>query len=161
MIQAAAGKLISVVPVKACDNSDEAGMAIIGAAFFRGSQGGLPPWAVESVPSVYSSLFNAFNKNVDAFGRILEISMTIRLADADRFGSVHGGSLLSGKFFEKMTDKTKINFIHEAKDIAKLDTTASWRRLKTLIKKACGGKKKDTDFKQRPALTTWETLDRV
>ena len=161
MIRAGARKLGSLVPVNAGDNLEEAGIAIIGAALFRGSQGGLPPWAVESVPSIYSSLFNAFNKDVDSFGRIFEISMAIRLADEKRFGSVQGGSLLSGKFFEKMTEKTKLNFINQAKDIARIDTAASWRRLKSLIKQACGGKKKDTDFKQRPALTTWDTLDRV
>jgi len=161
MIQAGARKLVSIVPVIAGDNADEAGMAIIGAAFFRGSQGGLPPWAVESVPSIYSSLFGAFNKDINTFGRFLEISMAIRLYDEKCFGGVQSGSLLSGNFFGKMTEKTKLNFIHQAKDIARIDTTASWRRFKTLIKQACGGKKKDTDFKQRPALTTWDTLDRV
>ena len=103
----------------------------------------------------------ALNKNVDSFGQLFEISMSIRLLDNRRFGSVEGGSLLSGRFFEKMNDKAKIKFIEQSKDNARIDTTASWRRLKTLIKQACGGKKKDTDFKQRPALTAWDTLDRV
>ncbi len=161
MIQEGARELASVIPVNITNDPDTAGMAIIGAALFRGSQGGLPPWAVETVPSVYSSLFKALDKNVDSFGRMFEISMTIRLADNRLFGSVEGGSLLSGRFFEKMTDKAKVSFVEQAKDQARSDTTASWRRLKTLIKQACGGKKKDTDFKQRPALTSWDTLDRV
>ncbi len=161
MIQAGARELASVIPVNNENDPDTAGMAIIGAALFRGSQGGLPPWAVESVPSVYSALFKALNKNVDSFGQLFEISMSIRLLDNRRFGSVEGGSLLSGRFFEKMNDKAKIKFIEQSKDNARIDTTASWRRLKTLIKQACGGKKKDTDFKQRPALTAWDTLDRV
>ncbi len=161
MIQAGARELASVVPVNIENDPDTAGIAIIGAALFRGSQGGLPPWAVESVPSVYSSMFKALDKNVDSFGHMFEISMTIRLAENRRFGSVQGGSLLSGRFFERMNDKAKVNFVEQAKDHAKSDTTASWRRLKTLIKQACGGKKKDTDFKQRPALTSWDTLDRV
>ena len=161
MIQAGARELASVVPVKIKHDPDIAGMAIIGAALFRGSQGGLPPWAVETIPSVYSSLFKALNKNVDSFGHMFEISMNIRLFDGRRFGSVEGGSLLSGRYFEGMSDKARMSFIEQAKDHAKSDTTASWRRLKTLIKQACGGKKKDTDFKQRPALTAWDTLDRV
>lgn len=161
MLQAGARELVSVVPVNITNDPDEAGIAIIGAALFRGCQGGLPPWAVESVPSVYSSLFRALNKNVDTFGHMFEVSMSTRLVGNERFGSVEGGSLLSGRFFEKMNDKAKLSFIQQAKDHAKSDTTASWRRLKTLIKQACGGKKKDTDFKQRPALTTWDTLDRV
>ena len=160
MIQAGARELASVIPVN-IEDPDTAGMAIIGAALFRGSQGGLPPWAVESVPSVYSALFKALNKNVDSFGQLFEISMSIRLLDNRRFGSVEGGSLLSGRFFETMKDKAKIKFIEQSKDHARIDTTASWRRLKTCIKQACGGKKKDTDFNQRPALTAWDTLDRV
>lgn len=161
MIQAGARELTSVVPVNIGNDPDETGLAIIGAALFRGSQGGLPPWAVESVPSVYSSLFKALNKNVDTFGHMFQISMNIRLLSNKSFGSVEGGSLLSGKFFEKMNDKAKLSFIDKAKEHAKSDTSASWRRLKTLIKQACGGKKKDTDFNQRPALTPWDTLDRV
>mmetsp|Transcript_27547 Transcript_27547/g.59322 ORF Transcript_27547/g.59322 Transcript_27547/m.59322 type:complete len:1400 (+) Transcript_27547:106-4305(+) len=161
MIQFAAKELIATVPVDVGNDPDAAGMAIIGAALFRGSQGGLPPWAVESTPTVYSSLFKALNNNVDNFGLMLQISMNVRLVENQRFGSVRGGSLLSGKFFEKMNDKSKLSFIDQAKDHAKNNTTASWRRLKALIKQACGGKKKDTDFKQRPALTSWDTLDRV
>mmetsp|Transcript_40496 Transcript_40496/g.84753 ORF Transcript_40496/g.84753 Transcript_40496/m.84753 type:complete len:186 (+) Transcript_40496:143-700(+) len=161
MIQAAAKKLISIIPVDFGNDPDAAGMAIIGAALFRGSQGGLPPWAVESVPVVYSSLFTALNKNVDSFRLLFEVSMKIRLLNNQRFGSVECGSLLSGRFFEKMSDKAKLTFIDQATDYARTDTTTSWRRLKTLIKQACGGKKKDTDFKQRPALTSWDTLDRV
>jgi hypothetical protein len=45
--------------------------------------------------------------------------------------------------------------------LAKEDSIASWKRLKVIIKQACGGKKKDTDFNQRPALTRWDTLDRL
>ena len=163
MLQAGAGELVSVVPVYAGNNADESfnGVAIIGAALFRGSQGGLPPWAVESIPSVYSSLFKALGKDVDTFGRIFEVSMNIRLIHTKKFGSIEGGSLLSGRYFENMSDKAKISFIDQAKECARSDTIASWRRLKTLIKQACGGKKKDTDFNQRPSLTAWDTLDRV
>merc|ERR1719273_2593684 len=145
MIQAAAKELVASVPVNTGNDPDAAGIAIIGAALFRGSQGGLPPWAVESVPSVYSALFRALGNNVDGFGLLFQISMNIRLLENQRFGSVQGGSLLSGRFFERMNDRTKQNFINQAKDLAKEDTTASWRRLKVLIKQACGGKKKDTD----------------
>ena len=69
--------------------------------------------------------------------------------------------LLSGKFFERMSDAAKTNFLDQARALSEEDTTASWRRLKTLIKQACGGKKKDTDFNQKPALTRWDTLDRI
>lgn len=162
MIETAAKELVATIPVLTGHGSDPAGMAIIGAALFRASQGGLPPWTIESVPSVYSSLFKALHKNVDTFGLIFEASMNVRLIQNQRFGSVEGGSLLCGsKHFEKMSGETKRSFIDQAKQCASSDTATSWRRLKTLIKQTCGGKKKDTDFKQRPTLTSWDALDRI
>jgi hypothetical protein len=161
MIQAAAQELVSIVPVDEGRDKDASGMAIIGAALFRGSQGGLPPWAVESIPSVYSSLFRAMNKNVDDFNLLLDLSMTLRLYETQHFGSVRGGTLLAGKFFEKMSDKTRGEFLNQARELAGQDNVTAWKRLKFLIKQVCGGKKKDTDYNQRPALTRWDTLDRV
>merc|ERR1711935_397819 len=79
MIQSAMKELLFAIPVATSHDPDADGIAIIGAALFRGSQGGLPPWAVESIPSVYSSLFNVLNKNVENFGQLLGISMDIRL----------------------------------------------------------------------------------
>ena len=161
MIQSAMKELLVAIPVATSHDPDADGIAIIGAALFRGSQGGLPPWAVESIPSVYSSLFNVLNKNVNTFGLMFELSMNIRLKENSRFGGIEGGSLLSGKFFKSMNEKARLNFVSQAKELASTDTTASWRRLKSVIKQACGGKKKDTDFKQRPALTSWDSLDRI
>jgi len=161
MIQTAAKELVATIPVFVGRDSDSAGIAIIGATLFRASQGSLPPWAIESVPAVYSSLFNALDKNVDSFGLVFEVSMNVRLIQTQRFGSVEGGSLLAGKLFEKMSVESKRRFIDQAKQCATSNTAASWRRLKTLIKQTCGGKKRDTDFKQRPALTGWDALDRI
>ncbi|KAL3923871.1 MAG: hypothetical protein SGILL_001395 [Bacillariaceae sp.] len=161
MLQTAASRLIQQIPVETGNNPDAAGYGIIGAVLFRGIQGSLPPWAVESLPSVYSALFAAMGKSVDDFGHMLDLSMSIRLRANDQFGSIRGGLLLSGRFFEKMNDSSRRSFLTEAKKLAKEDSTAAWKRLKVIIKQACGGKKKDTDFNQRPALTRWDTLDRV
>ena len=59
-----------------------------------------------------------------------------------------------------MNEKSKSTFVAQTVEIARADNIAAWRRLKGLIKQACGGKKKDTDFKQRPAVTKWE-FDRI
>jgi hypothetical protein len=161
MLQEAGQRLIKRIPVKSGSNPDAAGIAIIGAALFRGSQGSLPPWAVESIPSVYSALFCALNSNVDNFVLMLDLSMCLKLEDHQQFGSVRGGTLLSGIYFENMSDNAKTGFLNQAKDLANANSATSWKRLKALIKQACGGKKKDTDFNQRPALTKWDGLDRI
>jgi hypothetical protein len=161
MLEAAAVELSSAIPVDSSGDNRAAGMAIIGAALFRAAQGGLPPWAVERIPSVYSSLFKALGNIVETFVNVLDWSMQVRLRPDHHCGSVNGGDLLSGKFFDRMGEKSKILFLEQAKENVQVNNIAAWKRLKVLIKQACGGKKKDTDFKQRPALTRWDALDRL
>ncbi|KAL3925084.1 MAG: hypothetical protein SGILL_000640, partial [Bacillariaceae sp.] len=158
MLQIAASRLISQIPVETGPNPEAAGFGIVGAALFRGIQGALPPWSVESVPSVYAALFSALG-NADDFASMLDVSLSTRLRENERFGGVEGGCLLAGKVLEKINDKGA--FLMQAKEVARENSTASWKRLKTIIKQICGGKKKNTDFNQRPALTRWDGLDRV
>eukprot|EP00980_Cylindrotheca_fusiformis_P016698 scaffold5024_cov136-Cylindrotheca_fusiformis.AAC.27 len=167
MLQIAATELSRSIPVDSASierfstDPNAAGVAVVGAALFRSVQGGLPPWAVECIPSVYASLFHALNKDPETFGRIFEMSIHIRLLPGHRFGGVQGNALLGGRFFETMGHKAKHEFVSQAMDFAKMDTQAGWRQLKALIKQACGGKKKDTDFKQKPTFTKWDALDRI
>jgi hypothetical protein len=70
-------------------------------------------------------------------------------------------ALLGGRLFETMGDRAKRKFVTEAMGFAKMDTPSGWRQLKALIKKAFGGKKRDTDFNQKPTYTKWEALDRI
>jgi hypothetical protein len=137
------------------------GISIIGAGLFRAAQGGLPPWAVEAIPSVYSSLFQALHKDPDMFGLVFRLAIHVRLVHDRKFGGVEPGCLLSGRFFEAMNEKAKHSFITQAVEISRSDTHADWKKLKAHIKQACGGKKKDTDFKQRPGFTKWAEMDRV
>lgn len=161
MLNAVATELSTAIPIDQLGYPGAAGLAVIGAALFRAAQGGLPPWAVERIPSVYSSLFKALSNSVDDFGRLLEWSMVVRLQRNNRFGSVNGGDLLSGRFFERMGENAKMSFLEQAKENARLNNGVAWRKLKVLIKQACGGKKKDTEFNQRPAFTRWDALDRI
>jgi hypothetical protein len=167
MLRAVAEKLLHTVPVDTTGlqpfSNDPAfwGASVVGACLFRAAQGGLPPWAVESVPTVYSSLFLALNKDLNAFGLFFQMGMHARLLNVNnRFGGVKPGHLLSGGHFTNMSQKATDKFVSDAVDVARMDTPAGWRRLKSLIKQACGGKKKDTDFNQRPAPTRWE-FDRI
>ena len=171
MLQSAAMGLAEAVPVDLSSiqlygtEPQTAGVAVIGAAIFRAAQGGLPPWAVESMPAIFSALYNgALNRDLDAFARVVQMSMSVRRLqdDASSFcGTVQPGELFSGRFFETMGDKAKATFLIQTIETAKDNSTLSWKRLKSTIKQACGGKKKDTDFRQRPGLTKLEALDRV
>lgn len=159
-LESVANRLASIVPVDdtsmghQSQNSTVLKCASIGAALFRAVQGSLPPWAVEFISSVYSGLFVALGKDPLLFGELLRVSMEVRLGQ--NFGGVKAGELLSGRFFHNMSAKSKDEFINQAVELCRKDNPASWKQLKGLIKQVCGGKKKDTDFKQKPALTRWE-----
>jgi hypothetical protein len=131
------------------------GLSVFGAALFRCFQGALPPWTIESVPDLYKSLMRALGCDSDAFGLMLLLSMEARLVQSKSFGGVAGGELLSGHCFEDLSRTAKSCFIAEVQELSKTGTDADWRKIKGLVKQICGGKKKDTDFKQKPSLTRW------
>jgi len=164
LLERVSGRILEQVPVDfgSAQDSSLQGVGIIGAALFRASQGGLPPWAIESLPDIYSGLYIALNRDCDRFAQVLHLSMHTRLSltAAQGVGSVRPGELISGPHFETLSEDAKRKFELEARDCSSNDNTASWRRLKVLIKQVCGGKKKETDFGQKPSLTTWE-FDRL
>jgi hypothetical protein len=137
------------------------GVAIIASALFRIVQGSLPPWAVESIPEVYASFYGSLGRDAVAFGMVLRLAMDVRLPnDTTRFGGLQPGKLLSGRYFESLSSQTKDKFVQDAMVLARNDDLTSWRRVKVLIKAACGGKKKDSGFQLKPALTRWD-FDRI
>lgn len=163
-LQIAGQKLASIVQIdnaalhQWCGDQQFYGIAIIGASLFRANQGSLPPWAVESIPDVYSAFFHALNSDAVAFVVVIRLSMEIRLSpDATAaFGMVQRSQLLSGRYFGSMSEKGKSTFLDEVTKLCQKNDNASWRRMKAIVKQACGGKKKETDFGQKPALTKWE-----
>jgi hypothetical protein len=54
-----------------------------------------------------------------------------------------------------MSRKAKSMFLDEVKRLSQQGDAASWRRMKVLIKQACGGKK-DAEYNQKPAMTKWQ-----
>lgn len=171
MLQWAGERLNDVVPVNLTSMSRNdgdmkfLGIAIIGAALFRACQGALPPWAIESIPEVYCTFFECgLGSDVEAFSRWMHLSMELRLHLPTGtnlvFGGLSSGQLLSGRYFESLSTQAKSAFVSEAKQLAAAGGGANWRRLKGLIKQACGGKKKETDFNQKPSPTRWD-FDRV
>lgn len=170
MFQVLAHELLGRIPVdlgtgaiqKWSNDQQVHGRSIVGAALFRAAQGALPPWAVESIPEVYSAFFVALGKDPERFGLVLRGSMELRLqTSVERFGGVMSGQLLSGGSFETMTDTAKATFITQLVDLSRKDNHASWRRLKAVVKQACGGKKKEADFNQKPSPTKWDYYDRL
>lgn len=133
------------------------GAAVVGAAIFRGIQGALPPWSVESAPDIFSSFFVALRQDPELFGHVLRLSMNIRAGQfATRLGSLEPGQLLSGPFFATLSSDSKDLFVAQAVQLSRTNDIASWRRFKTLVKQICGGKRRDTDFGQKPAATKWD-----
>jgi hypothetical protein len=166
-LQAAAKRLVLAIPVDKASvenlstEDDAVGMAIIGSSLFRAAQGGLPPWAIEFIPAVHSSIYFSLNTDYMKFRLVFGMSLELRIMAQRSFGGVPPGRLLSGRFFETLSAKAKNKFLDDSVALAQTNTLASWRRLKSLIKQACGGKKKDTDYRQKPALTRWDCLDRI
>lgn len=134
------------------------GMAIIGAGLFRAAAGGLPPWAVECIPSTYAALYHGCGCDPQVFSHVLHASMKIRLAPSATTigGGVVPGSLLAGRFFQSMREPLQKDFLTKAVEIATDDSVEGWRRFKTLLKQASGGKKKASGFNLKPSPTSWE-----
>lgn len=148
VLKAACNKAFSIVPVDVArlrslqSDTEMYGLSIIGAALFRATQGALPPWAVEALPEVYSSLYSAVGKSPTRFRELMHLSMEVRLSvDVQHFGSVKSGQLLSGKFFYRMLPNAKTEFLRKTTQLCEADDAASWRRMKVLVKQVCGGKK--------------------
>lgn len=133
------------------------GMAIIGAGLFRAASGGLPPWAIDCIPSTYAALYQGCGKDTSVFRQVLHASMNVRLAaGSPTTGGVGPGSLIAGRIFETMREPLREDFLRKAVEIADQDSVDGWRRLKTLLKQASGGKKKASGFNLKPSPTSWE-----
>lgn len=159
LLETVSNRLLHTMPVAFDSDAGgpgHRGAAIIVAAILRAIQGALPPWAVESVPEVFSSFYSAIGKDASSFEVILRLSMIVRNNSQEDMGGVKTGSLLSGHYFETMSGQAKTQFVTQAVNLAQKDNASSWRRLKVLVKAACGGKKKETDFGQKPSLTRWD-----
>lgn len=139
------------------------GVAIVGAALFRAFQGGLPPWAIEATPEIYEAFYQSLNRQSFLFEEMLRLAMMIRLPfGGTKFGGIDPGDLLSGRCFHNFSIPARDRFVEDAVVLCRKDDKQSWRKLKMIIKQACGGKKKEADFQfqLKPAVNRWE-FDRI
>jgi hypothetical protein len=125
------------------------------AALFRAMQGSLPPWTVESIPQIFSALYGAVGKDAQLFVHVLGLAMQVRLR-VSHYGGLVAGQLLSGGQFEGASEAFCQIFLAQVAEICQTDTAGGWKKMKHVVKSACGGKKKETDYKQKPSPTRWE-----
>lgn len=145
--------LVNNLPVDETSlNGELAGPALVAAALFRAVQGALPPWAVESLPTVYEAFFIALDRNTTLFVEVFGVSLGLCLAA--NFGGVKAGQPVAGRL---QVDSHE-SFLDRAAVLVTQNDIGSWRCLKVLVKQACGGKKKESDFRQKPALTSWNVM---
>lgn len=142
------------------DDKASQGLGILCACLFRAASGGLPPWAIESIPSLYSALFVGCGYDPDIFCRMLQLAMDVRLSrGSEGFGAVLPGNLLAGRYFESTKETSKATFVEKSREACRSNNAEGWRRFKVLLKQACGGKKKSS-LSLKPSFTTWD-VDRI
>lgn len=122
---------------------EELGASIIAAALLRATSGALPPWAVELTPTLNKSLFTATGNKCDLFIQILKNSTTLECS----------GNLLAGRYFENVSCVHIDAFLSKTSEACK---KGEWGKLKSVLKSACGGKKKESGFNLKPQYTSWE-----
>jgi len=140
------------------DDNILCGMSILCAGLYRAASGGLPPWTLESTPSVFAALYQGCGNRNQAFRQVLEAATVVRIsAEIHNPKGVSNSRLaLAGRFFETMKEATRREFLQKAIEIADKDTADGWRRFKTVLKQAAGGKKKFTGLCQKPSPSSWE-----
>jgi hypothetical protein len=143
----------------ASDDPVGQGVAIVGACLFRAASGGLPPWAIEVIPSLYAALYHACGTDAHVFCQMLTTSMQIRLGTTTGFGDVRPGELLAGRFLDSAKESSKRTFVERSQEACSQNDAEGWRRFKVLLKQACGGKKK-ASLSLKPSFTTWN-IDRL
>uniref|UniRef100_A0A7S2L1C8 Uncharacterized protein n=1 Tax=Leptocylindrus danicus TaxID=163516 RepID=A0A7S2L1C8_9STRA len=94
-----------------------------------------------------------------AFDVIILMSMDIQIdpaGTAESFGFIAPGKRLAGRYFEKLSDITRRQFIACAQNAAGQNSADGWRRFKSAVKQLCGGKKKDSGYDLKPAIISWD-----
>lgn len=145
--------------------NEETGGIIVAAGLLRAASGALPPWAVELTPIIFKSLYVALGSSCDALIHILANSTKIDIS----------GDFLAGRYFESVSSVHIDSFLSKTREacnkgasslcnsqskancaLTHLNLLGEWNKLKSIIKTACGGKKKESGFNLKPQFTCWE-----
>lgn len=114
------------------------GGGVIAASIYRCASGGVPPWAIEYVPSVFKSLFHACGDEMEPFLAILHAGSELKLQETCSYGCIRPGKKLAGHYYDTMKPKAKEDFMDKAREICKCNDNTKWRKLKVLVKAVCG-----------------------
>ena len=153
--------------------NENLGASIISAGLLRAASGALPPWAVELTPAIFKSLFAALGNNCDVFIEIVSVSTKLESS----------GEVLAGRYFGTVSSAHIESFLSKTREACKkgkniayplasgsFDTSfvrtpdnyvssfqsGEWNKMKSIIKTACGGKKKVSGFKLKAQFTCWD-----
>lgn len=130
------------------------GGGIIIASIYRCVSGAVPPWAIENIPALFESLFVCCGHELNSFYSMICIGAELKIIEPYQYGSVR--SALAGYYFDTMKLQGKEEFMKRAQEILESNSNDRWRKLKVLVKSACGGKKKASDFNLKPQYTNWD-----
>lgn len=131
------------------------GGALILASIFRMISGALPPYVVENVPGLFSSMFVACQSNTAAFCRVFQLALEATVVGGE-YSGISSNERIGGPFMENLTESSKSQLISQANAAASRNDVEGWRRMKVLVKQVCGGKKKATGFNLKPSFSTWD-----
>ena len=119
-------------------NSDVSliGGGIIVASIYRSASGSVPPWAIEYVPAIFKSLFNACG-DTQLFLAIIFAGADLKLQNGVTYGAISSGKL-AGRYYDTLKQKARDDFMKKATLICECNDNTKWRKLKILVKAICG-----------------------
>jgi hypothetical protein len=130
------------------------GGIIIESALLRGLSGGFPPWALESMPEIHQALFNACGADSEGFFTVFRLATQVKLWETDGLEGLEQRSTLTGDWVDDWSQKFKADFFENIRQICYANTLEGWRKIKTLVKAACGGTKIGS-YGMKPPKTSW------
>jgi len=142
--------ILSVIQVNDAVGQSNIGVTILAASLLRAVSGALPPWAVEETPTLIQSMYVAMGSDCDKLIQIL--SAATKVTASAPFGAINSGELLAGRYLDVSNVHIE-SFLRQSKEVC---VKGNWKKLKVILKAACGGKKKDSGFNLKPQLTSWE-----
>lgn len=131
------------------------GGALTLASIFRMVSGALPPYVVENVPGLFSSIFVACQNNTATFCKVFQLAIEATAVGGE-YSGFDSNERIGGPFIENLSDSSKSHLISQANAAASRNDVEGWRRMKVLVKQVCGGKKKATGFSLKPPFSTWD-----
>ena len=115
------------------------GVGLFSGVLFRCFQGALPPYIIERLSEFYQGLSESSLLSAAVFREFLHRGMTVEWHSKSVAGTL--GRLP--------------NFLDEATEAYERH---DFRRVKTLVKQLCGGKKHGSDFGTKPTPTRWSNV---